>query len=50
MKLELDGTEAQQFLDLLDLAVRSGGTKAAQIAVPLVEKILVAANMSEEEK
>ena len=39
MTLELTPQEAQQLLGLLDLATKSGGLQAAQIALPIALKV-----------
>ena len=39
MTLELTPTEAQQLMGLLDLATKSGGLQAAQIALPIALKV-----------
>lgn len=39
MTLDLTPTEAQQLIGLLDLATKSGGLQAAQLALPLAVKI-----------
>jgi hypothetical protein len=39
MTLELTPQEAQQLIGLLDLATKSGGLQAAQMALPLAVKI-----------
>ena len=39
MILELTPTEAQQLIGLLDLATKSGGLQAAQIALPIAVKV-----------
>ena len=39
MTLELTPQEAQQLIGLLDLATKSGGLQAAQIALPIAVKV-----------
>jgi len=39
MQIELTPTEAQQLIGLLDLATKSGGLQAAQIALPIALKV-----------
>jgi hypothetical protein len=39
MQIELTPQEAQQLIGLLDLATKSGGLQAAQMALPLAVKI-----------
>jgi hypothetical protein len=39
MTLEFTPQEAQQLIGLLDLATKSGGLQAAQMALPLAVKI-----------
>ena len=39
MQIELTPTEAQQLIGLLDLATKSGGLQAAQIALPIAVKV-----------
>lgn len=40
MVLELSKEEAQQLLDLLDLATKAGGLQAAAAALPIASKIM----------
>lgn len=42
MILELSKEEAQQLLDLLDLATKAGGLQAAAAALPIASKIMQA--------
>jgi hypothetical protein len=39
MQIELTPQEAQQLIGLLDLATKSGGLQAAQIALPIAVKV-----------
>jgi hypothetical protein len=39
MTLELTPQEAQQLIGLLDLATKSGGLQAAQMALPIAVKV-----------
>jgi hypothetical protein len=39
MQIELTPQEAQQLIGLLDLATKSGGLQAAQMALPIAVKI-----------
>jgi hypothetical protein len=39
MQIELTPQEAQQLIGLLDLATKSGGLQAAQMALPFAVKI-----------
>jgi hypothetical protein len=39
MQIELTAQEAQQLIGLLDLATKSGGLQAAQIALPIAVKV-----------
>jgi len=39
MQIELTPQEAQQLIGLLDLATKSGGLQAAQIALPIALKV-----------
>ena len=48
MKLELTPQEAQQIVDLLDVAVRAQGLQAAVVALPLIQKIQTAAQAKDE--
>jgi len=47
MTLELTPQEAQQLIGLLDLATKSGGLQAAQMALPLAVKIQTAIDQQE---
>jgi hypothetical protein len=47
MVLELTKEEAQQLLELLDLATKAGGLQAASAALPIATKILAAEQKSE---
>ena len=49
MTLELTNEEAQQLLTLLDIATKSAGLQAAQIALPLALKVQQAAQKPAEE-
>ncbi len=42
MQIELTPTEAQQLVQLLDLATKSGGLQAAQAALPIAIKVQAA--------
>lgn len=42
MQIELTTQEAQQLIQLLDLATKSGGLQAAQAALPLAIKVQTA--------
>ena len=42
MQIELTITEAQQLMQLLDLATKSGGLQAAQAALPIAVKVQTA--------
>ena len=42
MQIELTPTEAQQLMQLLDLATKSGGLQAAQAALPIAVKVQTA--------
>ena len=42
MQIELTPTEAQQLMQLLDLATKSGGLQAAQLALPIAMKVQTA--------
>jgi len=37
--IPLTQTEAQQLIDLVDLAVKAGGLQAARVALPLIDKV-----------
>jgi hypothetical protein len=39
MQIELTPQEAQQLIGLLDLATKSGGLQAAQMALPIAVKV-----------
>lgn len=39
MQIELTPQEAQQLIGLLDLATKSGGLQAAQMAIPIALKV-----------
>lgn len=43
MTLDLTQQEAQQLVDLIDVAVRAQGLQAAIVALPLVQKLQEAA-------
>ncbi len=43
MVLELTKEEAQQLLDLLDIATKTGGLQVASAALPIAAKLLEAA-------
>ncbi len=45
--LELTKEQAQQLLDLLDLATKSGGLQVASVALPVAAKLLEAAKQAE---
>lgn len=47
MNLELTKEEAQQLLDLMDLATKSGGLQVAAVALPLAAKIMQAAQKAQ---
>lgn len=47
MKLELSKQEAEQLLNLIDVAVKASGLQGAMIAVPLVVKLQQAASEQE---
>lgn len=42
MQIELTTQEAQQLMQLLDLATKSGGLQAAQAALPIAIKVQTA--------
>lgn len=42
MQIELTTQEAQQLMQLLDLATKSGGLQAAQAALPIAMKVQTA--------
>ena len=42
MQIELTTQEAQQLMQLLDLATKSGGLQAAQAALPIAVKVQTA--------
>jgi hypothetical protein len=44
MTLDLTETEAQNLLQLLDVAVKAAGLQAAQVALPIAAKIQQAAS------
>lgn len=43
MNLELTKEEAQQLVDIMDVATKSGGLQVAAVALPLAAKIMQAA-------
>ena len=43
MIIELTKEEAQQLIDLMDLATKTGGLQVAAVALPLAAKIMQAA-------
>lgn len=49
MVLELSKEEAQQLLDLLDVATKAGGLQVASVALPLAAKVMQAAQAKTEE-
>ena len=49
IKIELTQQEAQNLVDLLDVATKAGGIQAAKIVVPLVDKIVAAVKETETE-
>lgn len=50
MTIDLSKEEAQQLLNLLDLAVKAGGLNVASIAMPLAIKLNAAATAEESSK
>jgi hypothetical protein len=48
MKLELTEQEAQALVELIDVATKAGGIQVARVAVPLVQKIMDAAQAETE--
>lgn len=47
MNLELTKEEAQQLLDIMDIATKSGGLQVAAVALPLAAKIMQAAQVAQ---
>lgn len=47
MVLELTKEEAQQLLELLDIATKAGGLQVASAALPIATKVLEAGQKSE---
>lgn len=43
LKLELTQSEAQNLVNLLDVATKAGGLQNARVALPLVEKVMAEA-------
>ena len=48
MTIELTQEEAQQLLQLIDISVKAGGIQNAKVAIPIVDKIVAAANTPKE--
>lgn len=46
IKIELTPEEANANLQLIDIAIKAGGIANAKVGLPIVEKILAAANAS----
>lgn len=47
MNIELSKEEAQQLLEIMDLATKSGGLQVAAVALPLASKIMQAAQVAQ---
>lgn len=47
MQIELTPQEAQQLIGLLDLATKSGGLQAAQMALPIALKVQTSIDQQE---
>lgn len=43
LTIELTQTEAQNLVNLLDVATKAGGIQNARVALPLVEKVMIEA-------
>lgn len=43
LTIELNQTEAQNLVNLLDVATKAGGIQNARVALPLVEKVMIEA-------
>jgi len=48
INIELTQEEIQQLLQLIDISVKAGGLQNAKVALPIVDKILAAANTPKE--
>jgi hypothetical protein len=46
--IELTQEEIQQLLQLIDISVKAGGLQNAKVAIPIVDKIVSAANTPKE--
>lgn len=44
INIELTQEEIQQLLQLIDISVKAGGLQNAKVAIPIVDKIVNAAN------
>ena len=49
MKIELTEQEAQQFIDVCDIATKAGGLQIARVTIPLVDKLVACFNASNPE-
>jgi len=48
INIELTQEEIQQLLQLIDISVKAGGIQNAKVALPIVDKIVAAANTPKE--
>lgn len=48
INIELTQEEIQQLLQLIDISVKAGGLQNAKVAIPIVDKIVAAANTPKE--